>query len=241
MARTAIRMGRRTAAVTVCLTVLAVPAVGQPAPAGAPAKPEIQTRESQTATTPRVALERLREGNRRFFSNAARRRDWSAEVSATASGQFPFAAILGCMDSRVPVEIIFDQGIGDVFAVRVAGNVVNDDELGSLEYAVKVGTKIIVVLGHTRCGAVQGAVDGVKLGNLTGLLEKISPAVTAAGCSNSKDGTCVTKVAEMNVREAMKAIREKSPYLRTHLDEGDVGLVGGLYDVATGKVTFMEP
>ncbi len=240
MARTGIRMRQRTAAVTVCLTVLAA-IVGQQAPADTPATPEIQTRELQAAMTPRVALERLREGNRRFLSNTARRRDWSAEVSATASGQFPFAAILGCMDSRVPVEIIFDQGIGDVFAVRVAGNVVNEDELGSLEYAVKVGTKIIVVLGHTRCGAVQGAVDGVKLGNLTGLLEKISPAIKAAGCSDSKDEACITKVAEMNVREAMKAIGEKSPYLRTHLDEGGVGLVGGLDDVATGKVTFMEP
>jgi len=233
-------MKQLTVASILFLAVLAGPIAGQQAPSGAPGKPEIQTRESQAAMTPSAALERLREGNRRFFSNTAKRRDWSAKVLATASGQFPFAAVLGCMDSRAPIEIVFDQGIGDVFGVRVAGNVVNDDELGSLEYAIKVGAKIIVVLGHTRCGAVQGAIDGVKLGNLTGLLEKIQPAVTAAGCSNSKDEACVTKVAEMNVREAVKEIRDRSPYLRSNIDEGRVKLVGGLYDVATGKVTFME-
>ena len=202
--------------------------------------PEIQTRELQNAMTPAAALERLKEGNRRFVSNTTKRRDWSAKVVATASGQFPFAAVLGCMDSRAPIEIVFDQGIGDVFGLRVAGNVVNDDELGSLEYAVKVGTKLIVVLGHTGCGAVKGAIDGVQLGNLTGLLAKIQPAVAAANCSNSKDDACVTKVAEMNVRAAMKEIAAKSPYLKKYLDEGKVGLVGGLYDVSTGTVTFLN-
>jgi carbonic anhydrase len=220
--------------------LVAFPVAGQETPAAAPAKPEVGTRESQAAMTPTTALERLKEGNVRFVSNATKRRDWSAKVVATASGQFPFAAVLGCMDSRAPIEIIFDQGLGDVFSVRVAGNVVNDDELGSLEYAVKVGTKLILVLGHTSCGAVKGAIDGVKLGNLTGLLAKIHPAVTAANCGSSKDETCVTKVAELNVRDALKELREKSPYLRRYLDEGKVGLVGGIYDVATGKVTFLE-
>jgi carbonic anhydrase len=215
------------------------PLVGQEPPAVVPATPVVQTQESQAGMTPAAALERVQEGNRRFVSNAVRRRDWSAKVLATASGQFPFATVLGCMDSRVPVEIVFDQAIGDVFGLRVAGNVVNDDELGSLEYAVKVGTKLIVVLGHTNCGAVKGAIDGVKLGNLTGLLEKIHPAVAAANCGSSKDEACVTKVAEINVRNAVKEIREKSPYLRKYLDEGKVGLVGGLYDVTTGKVTFL--
>ncbi len=222
--------------VAVGLCVLGSPAVL----AAQPSTPEIQTRESQSAMTPAAALERLKEGNRRFASGTVKRRNWSAKVVATASGQFPFAAVLGCMDSRAPLEIVFDQGIGDVFGVRVAGNVVNDDELGSLEYAVKVGTKLIVVLGHTGCGAVKGAIDGVQLGNLTGLLAKIQPAVAAAHCSNSKDEGCVTKVAEMNVREAMKAIAAKSPYLKQHIDEGKVGLVGGLYDVSTGKVTFLS-
>ena len=203
--------------------------------------PEVQTKESQAAMTPAAAIERLEEGNRRFVANATKQRDWSAKVVATASGQFPFAAILGCMDSRAPIEIAFDQGLGDVFGVRVAGNVVNEDELGSLEYAVKVGAKLIVVLGHTSCGAVKGAIEGVQLGNLTGLLAKIQPAVAAAGCKDAKDDRCVTKVAEANVRVALGEIREKSPYLRERIDAGTVGLVGALYDVTTGKVMFLEP
>ena len=230
-------MKRFMVAIGLCLSTLPAPLAAQQAPA---AKAEIQTQESQAAMTPAAALERLKEGNLRFASNTAKRRDWSAKVLATAPGQFPFAAVLGCMDSRVPVEVVFDQGIGDVFGVRVAGNIVNDDELGSLEYAVKVGTKLIVVLGHTSCGAVKGAIDGVEFGNLTGLLAKIHPAVAAAGCSDAKDEACVTKVAEKNVRQSMKEIRDRSPYLKKSLDEGKVALVGGMYDVATGKVTFLE-
>jgi carbonic anhydrase len=203
-------------------------------------KPKVQTRESQAATTPAEALARLTAGNARFVANATKRRDWSAKVAATAAGQFPFAAVLSCMDSRAPVEIVFDQGLGDVFSVRVAGNVVNEDELGSLEYAVKVGTKLIVVLGHTGCGAVKGAIDDVNLGNLTALLGKIKPAVAAASCSSSKDDVCVTKIAEQNVRQSMKEIRERSPVLAKYLDEGTVELVGGMYDVATGRVTFLR-
>ena len=191
--------------------------------------------------TPAAAIQRLQEGNRRFVASAMKQRDWSAKVVATASGQFPFAAVLGCMDSRAPIEIAFDQGIGDVFGLRVAGNVVNEDELGSLEYAVSVGTKLIVVLGHTSCGAVKGAIEGVQLGNLTGLLAKIRPAVDAAGCQDAKDDHCITKVAAANVRLALAQIREKSPYLAKQIDAGTVGLVGALYDVTTGKVTFLEP
>jgi len=221
-----------------CATVAASLAAEE-TKAGA-ASAEIQTQKSQSAMTPAAALERLKEGNRRFVANTSKRRDWSAHVVATASGQFPFAAVLGCMDSRAPIEIVFDQGIGDVFGIRVAGNVINEDELGSLEYAVKVGTKLIVVLGHTSCGAVKGAIDGVQLGNLTGLLTKIHPAVAAAGCNNSKDDACVTKVAEMNVRQAVREIREKSPDLAHYLDDGKVKLVGAMYDIATGKVTFLD-
>jgi carbonic anhydrase len=229
-------MKRFVIAIGLCLSALTVPPAAPQAPA---AKAEIQTQESQATMTPAAALERLKQGNLRFTSNTAKRREWSAKVLATASGQFPFAAVLGCMDSRVPVEIVFDQGIGDVFGVRVAGNVVNDDEIGSLEYAVKVGTKLIVVLGHTSCGAVKGAIDGVELGNLTGLLAKIHPAVAAAGCSNAKDEACVTKVAEKNVLQSVKEIRARSAYLKKSLDEGKVGLVGAIYDVTTGKVTFL--
>ena len=225
-------------AVAVCLTVAV--SVRAEESSTAPSKSKVQTKESQAAMTPSEALARLTEGNARFVANATTRRNWSGEVAATAPGQYPFAAVLGCMDSRAPVEIVFDQGLGDIFGIRVAGNVVNDDELGSLEYAVHVGTKLIVVLGHTSCGAVKGAIDDAQLGNLTGLLTKIKPAVAAASCSSSKDEACVTKVAEQNVRQSMKAIREKSPVLAKDLDEGKVKLVGGMYDVATGKVTFLK-
>ena len=227
-------------AVVLCLLGASLPIAAGESPAPQAPRPAVQTQESQTAMTPSTARERLQAGNARFVANTTKRRDWSAKVMATASGQFPFAAVLGCMDSRAPIEIVFDQGLGDVFGVRIAGNVVNDDELGSLEYAVKVGTKLIVVLGHTSCGAVKGTIDDVQLGNLTGLLAKIHPAVEAARCSNAKDEACVTKVAEKNVLQSMKEIRERSPYLKKYLDEGKVGLVGGMYDVATGKVTFLE-
>jgi len=233
-------MQRFAAAVVLCLFSPGVPLATAEAPAAAPGRPEVQTLESQAAMTPAMARERLAAGNLRFVSNAAKRRDWSAKVVATAAGQFPFAAVLACMDSRAPVEIVFDQGLGDVYGVRVAGNVVNDDELGSLEYAVKTGAKLVLVLGHTRCGAVQGALDHVQLGNLTGLLEKIHPAVEAAGCTDAKDEACVTKVAEQNVRHSMREIRARSPYLAKHLDEGSVELLGGIYDVATGRVSFLE-
>ncbi|HUI27851.1 MAG TPA: carbonic anhydrase family protein [Candidatus Kryptonia bacterium] len=225
-------------AVALCVFALTTCLAAQETPSAA--KPDVQTRESQAAMTPSTALERLKQGNARFVSNTTKPRNWSAKVAATASGQFPYAAILACMDSRAPSEIVFDQGLGDVFGIRVAGNVVNDDELGSLEYAIKVGTKLIVVLGHTGCGAVKGAIDDAKLGNLTGLLAKIRPAVAAASCNSSQDDACVGKVAEMNVRQSMKEIRERSPYLKKYLDEGTVGLVGAIYDVKTGKVTFLE-
>jgi carbonic anhydrase len=223
------------AALAACLSGSAALALAQQP------KPEVQTPESQAAMTPAQALARLQEGNARFAANAPKQRDWSAKVAATAAGQYPFAAVLACMDSRAPIEIVFDQGLGDVFGVRVAGNVVNDDELGSLEYAAKVGAKLLVVLGHTRCGAVKGAIDGVQLGNLTGLLAKIQPAVTAAKCSDPKSDACVTSVAEQNVRESMREIRARSPYLAKYLDEGKLQLVGAMYDVDTGQVTFLRP
>ncbi len=157
----------------------------------------------------------------------------------TAAGQYPFAVVLSCMDSRVPAEAVFDQSIGDLFSIRVAGNVVNPDNLGSLEYAAKViGVKLIVVLGHTSCGAVKGAVDNVKLGNLTELVAKIQPAVAASGSGTSKDSAYVDKVSEQHVRHSIKEIREKSPVLKELLDSGAVGMVGGMYDLETGAVTF---
>ena len=233
-------MKRLAAAAALALSALSAPVAAQPSASDAAPKPEVQTPESQAAMTPAAALDRLRAGNVRFVANATRQRDWSAKVVATASGQFPFAAVLACMDSRGPIEIVFDQGLGDVFGVRVAGNIVNGDELGSLEYAAKLGSKLIVVLGHTRCGAVKSALDRVQLGNLTHLLEKISPAVLAAGCSDAKDEACVDAVAEQNVRHSMQEIRARSPYLAKLLGEGKLALRGAMYDVATGRVRFLD-
>jgi carbonic anhydrase len=190
--------------------------------------------------TPGAALERLKEGNARFVAGKRASRDLRAQVKATAEGQYPFAAILSCMDSRTSAELVFDQGIGDIFSVRVAGNIIDEDDLGSLEYAAKVaGARLLVVLGHTSCGAVHGAADDVKLGNLTLLLEKIRPAIEAAGPrGSSKDHAYLDRVAELNVRESMKELRTKSSVLRELLDGGKVGLAGGMYDVATGRVVF---
>jgi carbonic anhydrase len=164
-----------------------------------------------------------------------------AKVRATSVGQYPFAAVLSCMDSRAPIELVFDLTVGDAFSLRVAGNVVNTDNLGSLEYATKVvGSKVILVLGHTHCGAVKGAIDKVALGNLTDLLAKITPAVTAAGSGSSKDDAYVDRVAEQNVRIAMKALGDKSAVLRELIDSKAVRVVGALYDIETGKVRFLE-
>ena len=204
-------------------------------------KPVVQTKESQSAMTPAKALDALKEGNKRFRAGTSIQENLPAKVKASAAGQYPFAVVLGCMDSRVPAETVFDQSIGDLFSIRVAGNVVNPDNLGSLEYAAKViGVKLIVVLGHTSCGAVKGAIDNVKLGNLTELVAKIQPAVAASGPGTSKDHAYVDKVGEQNVRDAMKEIREKSPVIKEMLDSGAVGLVGAMYDLETGVVTFFR-
>jgi len=199
----------------------------------------VQTKESQSAMTPVKALDALKEGNKRFRAGTSVQKNLPAKVKASAGGQYPFAVVLSCMDSRVPVEPIFDQSIGDLFSIRVAGNVVNVDNLGSLEYAAKViGVKTMVILGHTSCGAVKGAIDNAKLGNLTELVAKIQPAVAASGPGTSKDHAYVDKVGEANVRLAMKGIREKSPVLKEMLDSGAVGMVGAMYDLETGAVTF---
>ena len=190
--------------------------------------------------TPDKALEILKSGNARFVAGKTTHRNLPAHVRATASGQNPFGAIVSCMDSRVPVELVFDLTVGDAFSLRVAGNVINPDILGSLEYATKVaGAKVIVVLGHTRCGAVRGAIDGIQLGNLTGILTRIvpPPATTVAETNPSKD---VDRVTEQNVRNSMRDIREKSPVLKDLLDSGAVHLVGGIYEVETGKASFFE-
>ncbi len=215
-----------------------LPAVG--AFAAAVAISQVQTKESQAAMTPAEALASLKEGNSRFVSGERKPRDWNAKVIATASGQYPFAAVVSCMDSRAPVEIVLDQGIGDMFSLRSAGNVVDTDVLGGLEYATKVvGAKLVVVLGHTECGAVKGAIDGVKLGNLTALLAKIQSAVRDSGPGTSKDRVYVTKVTQQNVRDSIDEIRARSSILRELIDAGRVGIAGAMYDVASGRVTFL--
>jgi carbonic anhydrase len=187
----------------------------------------------------------LRQGNQRFASGQTTGRDFLAQVKQTSGGQFPFAAIVSCLDSRVPPEIVFDQGIGDLFVARVAGNFVNDDILGSLEYAARVaGAKLIVIMGHTECGAVKGACDSAQLGLLTATLANINPAVNSVQGNyeprSSKNTDFVQAVAEKNVELTMGKLRDRSVVLRGMLDKGEIGMVGAMYDVSTGKVEFLE-
>ena len=203
------------------------------------------TKEMQSAITPSVALEILKEGNKRFVSNLKINRNLLQQANETSDGQHPFAVILSCIDSRTSAELIFDQGLGDVFSVRIAGNIINEDILGSMEFGCKVaGAKIIVVLGHTKCGAVKGACDNVALGNLTGLIAKIKPAVeqeaVTAENRNSSNGVFVENVAELNVSLSVKNILLKSPIIADMVKNGDIGIVGGIHDITTGEVKFFE-
>ncbi len=204
------------------------------------------TKASQEAMTPKDAWLRLKKGNDRFVAGTPMHRDLLQEARLTAAGQHPFAAIVCCLDSRTAPEQIFDQGIGDIFCARVAGNVVNNDIVGSLEYACNVvGAKVIVVVGHESCGAVKGAVDRVKLGHLTGLLEKIEPAVVEAkretgGTRSSSDHALVQRATVDNVALQMRAILDKSKILRTMLDKGEIALVGGIQALKTGRVTVVK-
>jgi len=222
-------MLRRTQILALAFAAAAVPALAQ-----------VQTKDSQAALTPAKTLDLLKQGNARFVAGKPRKRDAAADVKATASGQYPYTAIVSCMDSRAPMEIVLDQGLGDMFGIRVAGNVIDTDILGSLEYAVKVvGVRLIAVVGHTHCGAVHGAIDGADFGSLTALLKQIAPAISASGPGSGKDEVYVDKVARANVRQSMREIREKSAIIREALDSGKVGLVGGMYDIETGKIVFM--
>jgi carbonic anhydrase len=199
-----------------------------------------QTKNTQDNLTPKMAHHILIEGNNRFVKNLKFQRNLLEQVLETRKGQYPFAVILSCIDSRVPVEIVFDQGIGDVFSVRVAGNVINEDILGSMEYACKVaGSKIIVVMGHSKCGAVTAACNKVELGNITSLLSKIKPSVDAV-IQNDHEITdnSIESVAEQNVHYSIKKIREESPILLKMEDSGQIELVAAMYDVASGRVNF---
>ena len=205
------------------------------------------TKETQAAITPNNAINILKEGNQRFQTNKEVDRNLLAQVSDTSSGQYPFATILHCVDSRVSAELVFDQGIGDVFSIRIAGNFVNEDILGSMEFTCKLaGTKVIVILGHTACGAVKGACDDAKLGNLTSLLSKLKPAVEAVSepkdpsKRNSGNIEFVNNVAEKNVYMTIANIRAQSPVLEEMEKQGEIKIVGAMYDIKDGSVTFYE-
>lgn len=197
----------------------------------------------QDAITPSIALDLLKKGNQRFMDNLKINRNLLQQANETSDGQHPFAVILSCIDSRTSVELIFDQGLGDVFSVRIAGTIINKDILGSLEFGCKLaGAKIIVVLGHTNCGAVKGACDHLEMGNLTALLRKIEPAVTAEKTvtenRTSLNEEFVEKVAAINVRKTVNAVMEGSPILREMIENGSCALVGGNHDISTGEVSF---
>jgi carbonic anhydrase len=203
------------------------------------------TRERQAALSPDDALEELKTGNERFLSQNMRNCDLLSQVRATASGQFPFAMVIGCIDSRVPPELVFDQRIGDIFSARLAGNIVDDVIIGSAEFATKLaGAKLIVVLGHSECGAVKGAIDGVELGKLTQLLRRIKPAVeanrNAPGEHTSKNKDFVQQVATTNAKLAAQGLQEESQVLRDLVAQNELKIVAAMQDVASGRITFME-
>jgi carbonic anhydrase len=203
-------------------------------------------RERQQALTPDDAIARLKAGNERLLAGKTINCDLIGQIKATASGQAPIAAIVGCIDSRVPPELVFDQRIGDVFAARIAGNFVNTDIIGSLEFTTKlVGSKAIVVLGHSACGAIRGAISNAQLGNLTATLSNIEPAVLAAGADFDGEKTAdnpafVQAVADTNVKLAAKMIYDRSPVIQELVEAGNVKIVGAMHDVSTGRVTFFE-
>ncbi|KAA3622113.1 MAG: carbonic anhydrase [Bacteroidetes bacterium] len=202
---------------------------------------QTQTKETQAAMSPDTALDMLKQGNQRFVQSQKVDRDHNQQVTETTGGQYPFAVVLSCIDSRVPAEIVFDQGIGDIFSVRVAGNVVNEDVLGSIEYGCKVaGSKVLVVMGHTKCGAVTSACKGVELGNITPLLAKIKPAVQAIEPGGTvSDPDKIEEVAVKNVELSIDQIRKESPILAEMEKNGEIKIVGASYSVATGAVEFL--
>ena len=202
-------------------------------------------KELQSAITPRKALEILKEGNNRFVNNLKAHRNLLEQVNDTRDGQWPFATILSCIDSRTSAELIFDQGLGDVFSVRIAGNIVNTDILGSMEFACKVaGSKLIVVLGHSKCGAIKGACDHVQMGNLTELLSKIQPAIyqekETLTDRNAKNAPFVENVAQINVKRNVKNIIERSFILEQMVENGEIGIIGAMHNIETGEVTFYD-
>lgn len=234
-------MFRLFAPLLLAALLLAVPATAQTRDLSAPL-----TAETQAALTPMEVIQLLKDGNERFVNGTPVERDFMAQVRETAGGQFPMASILGCIDSRVPHEIVFDKGVGDIFSARVAGNFVNTDILGSFEFATAAaGSKVIVVLGHTECGAVKGACDHVELGNLTSTLANIAPAIYAVGDlvpgeRASSNGDYVEAVTHENVEMTVRNMVERSPVMHGLVEEGKLIIIGAIHNVATGEVEFMD-
>ena len=202
-------------------------------------------KESQSTMTPSMAIEILKDGNKRFVSNLKFNRNLLQQVNETRNGQWPFATVLSCIDSRTSAELIFDQGLGDIFSVRIAGNIVNEDILGSMEFACKLaGSKFIVVLGHTKCGAVKGACDHIEMGNLTVLLSKLQPAVDEETVTkedrHSTNSEFVENVASINVRRTVNDVMQRSPILNEMIQSGEIGICGAMYNVETGVVDFYD-
>ncbi|WP_423456253.1 carbonic anhydrase family protein [Ottowia sp. VDI28] len=224
------------AALAASFTMLAGPALAQQMCA-------VQTVQGQGQLKPEEALALLREGNKRFLSGQTMHCDLLRQVRDTSSGQAPFAAVVGCIDSRVPPELVFDQRIGDIFAARIAGNYVNDDIIGSLEFATQItGAKAIVILGHSECGAIKGAVDDAKLGLLTGVLAQIRPSLAKLnyqGVPSSKDKELVQRVAEQNVRDAMARLTARSEILARRVQDGQLKIAGAMHDVQTGRISWI--
>lgn len=203
------------------------------------------TKQIQDSITPKIALKLLEEGNKRFVHNLKTNRNLLEQANETSEGQHPFAVVLSCIDSRTSAELIFDQGLGDIFSVRIAGNIINEDILGSMEFACKLaGAKIIVVLGHTKCGAIKGACDHVEMGNLTALLAKIRPAVDdeteTKENRTSKNPIFVENVALINVSRTVNSIMERSTILKQLIESGEIGIIGGMHQLSTGQVCFYE-
>jgi len=201
-----------------------------------------QTKMIQENLTPKDAHRTLVEGNQRFVQNVKAQRNLQDQVFETSKGQYPFAVVLSCIDSRVPAELVFDQGIGDIFSVRVAGNIVNEDVLASMEYACKIaGSKIVIVMGHSKCGAVTAACNNVKLGNITALLSKIQPAIAAVNVDMSEmHDEVIEEVAHLNVEQSIAQIKQQSPILAEMERQGEIEIVGAMYDVSNGLVEFFE-
>lgn len=208
-------------------------------------KMRTHSKDTQATMTPEKALGFLKDGNDRFVKNLKANRNLLEQVNETRDGQWPFATILSCIDSRTSAELIFDQGLGDIFSIRMAGNVLSDMVLGSMEFACKLaGSRLLVVLGHTSCGAIKGACDNVQLGNLSTLINAIQPSVyferTVTGNRTSKNAEFVDKVAHIQVRRSVEAVIERSMVLRELIEQGHVGLIGAMYDISSGVVTFMD-